>query len=267
MNEYIYTYVLIDDEEIFRNQVMQLIAEFNESEQLHFVRTYNCRIRLNLLAEYERFENSTPGDMNQADIVFLDLRFDDIPAGIETMRGKNNAELKKIIVLTAYKEDYEKRAKEFPRVLSWLHKPLTTNNLEDCLHLFHIRKNNIRTIFEEEKVTITVGNHEPIFYSDIICVKSGGQEVNIFLKNGIQRTLSANMVSVEKFDGKGNLRRISPSCAINIGLNWTPENSEGIGLYVNLQTFKQLPAHELRITNLFQKIIPVLYRSIDQRIA
>jgi DNA-binding LytR/AlgR family response regulator len=266
MDKYNYSYVVIDDEKNYREQVIELVNAFNQSAQTHFVETHNAKIQLRLVREHDGLNNYTLQDMQDADIVFLDLRFGETEMGINLLNMVNNANRKNIIVLTNYKADYEKKAAEFPQVLSWLHKPLNIKNLEISIDKFHIKKEGILAVFKQNQVEITAKNTEPILYDNIVCIKSGGQEVNVFLKNGEEKTFAANVFSVTKFEGKGHLKRISPSCAINIGLDWKIESDEYIGLFVQLEGFKKLPENELKITNIFMSIIPVLSRTIEQRI-
>ncbi len=267
MNTINYSYIVIDDEKNYREQVIELVNEFNASPQTHFVETHDTKIRLRLLREHDGLNNFTLQDMQDADIVFLDLRFGETEMGINLLNMANNANRKNIIVLTNYKADYEKKAAEFPQVLSWLHKPLNIKNLEISIDKFYIKKEGILAVFKLSQVEITAKNTAPILYDDIICIKSGGQEVSVFLQNGEEKNFAANVFSVTKFEGKGYLKRISPSCAINIGLDWKIESSEYSGLFVKYEKFKLLPENELRITNIFvNSIIPILSKSVKDRI-
>jgi DNA-binding LytR/AlgR family response regulator len=261
-----YSYIVIDDEKNYREQVIELVNAFNESEQTHFVETHDVKIHLQLLREHDGLNNHTLQDMQGADLVFLDLRFGETEMGIHLLNMANNANRKNIVVLTNYKADYEKKAAEFPQVLSWLHKPLNIKNLEISIDKFYIRKEGILAVFKQHQVEITAKNTEPILYDNIVCIKSGGQEVNVFLKNGDERTFAANVFSVTRFDGKGYLKRISPSCAINIALDWKIENDENVGLFVQLDGFKKLPENELKITNIFRSIVPVLSKPMAERV-
>ncbi len=267
MDKNSYTYIVIDDEKNYREQVIELVNEFNQSAQKHFVETHDAQIQLKLLREHDGLNNYTLQDMQEADLVFLDLRFGETEMGVNLLNMTNNANRKNIIVLTNYKADYEKKATEFPQVLSWLHKPLNIKNLEISIDKFYIRKEGILAVFKPHQVEVKARNTEPMLYENIICVKSGGQEVSIFMKNGEERTFAANVFSVTKFEGKGHLKRISPSCAINIALDWEIKNSENIGLFVQLEGFKALPENELKITNIFMKIVSLLSRPVKERIA
>ncbi len=267
MNTINYNYIVIDDEKNYREQVIELVNEFNASAQTHFAETHDINIQLRLLREHDGLNNFTLQDMQDADLVFLDLRFGETEMGINLLNMANNANRKNIIVLTNYKADYEKKAAEYPRVLSWLHKPLNIKNLEISIDKFYIRKESILAVFKPNQVEITAKNTPSIRYDDIICIKSGGQEVTVFLQNGEEKTFAANVFSVSKFDGKGNLKRISPSCAINVGLDWKIESSDHNGLFVRYAGFRQLPENELRITNIFvNMIIPILSRPVEDRI-
>jgi DNA-binding LytR/AlgR family response regulator len=260
-----YTYVVIDDEQIYREQVIELVDEFNQSEQKHFTETHDTKIFLQLLREHDGLNNFTLQDMENADIVFLDLRFGETEMGINLLNMVNNANRKNIIVLTAYKEKYEQKASDFPQVLSWLHKPLNMINLEIAIDKFFIKKEGILATFRAEQVDIVAKNAPPILYEDIICIKSGGQEVTLYLKNGEEKPFTANVFSVARFEGKGNIKRISSSCAINIALDWKTKAIEN-RLSVQLHGFHNLPPEELRIGNNFMSIVPVLSQSIAERI-
>lgn len=223
-----YAYITIDDEQKYREQVKEMVEEFNKSPQKQFVETFGERVELELLAEHDGFTNNRLlSDMNQADIVFLDLRFDGIEAGIDYLIQANARRIKNIVVLTNYKADYEKKAADFPSVLGWLHKPLSLENLENVIEKFHIAKEGVTHIYRKEYLEIIGRKNQYLFYKDITFVRSSGGAVYVYGKGFEEKTYSANILNVKGFVESVGFCKISSSCALNLDFNWTCYEDKG----------------------------------------
>ena len=260
-----YTYIITDDEQEWRERAIETINEFNENkaEQDRFLRTYNEKIELELIGSFSDFGVETNAAIARADLVFLDLRFGEFEAGRDLLQLANNAIRKKFVVLSSYKEDLIKNQAQYPQVIGWLHKPLRIGNLEDIVDKFHIDRNDIRAVFTEDYVTIIAQNLR-IFYDKIDYIKTGGGEVRITMLDGNRHIFVANVFPLTNFDNRGNLRRISTSCAINIGhknnqnYTWQIAHDRNSGLYAKHQENKNLIVNEFRITKNFEEIVQIM---------
>ncbi len=260
-----YTYIIIDDEQEWRERAIETINEFNENEaeQERFLRTYNEKIELKLIGSFSDFGVETNAAIARADLVFLDLRFGEFEAGRDLLQLANNTIRRKFVVLTSYKEDLIRNREQYPQVIGWFHKPLRAGNLEEIIDGFHIDKNDIRAVFTEDYVTIIAQNLR-IFYDKIDYIKTGGGEVRITMLDGNQHTFVANVFPLTNFDKRSNLRRISTSCAVNIGhktdnnFTWKIAHDKKLGFYAKRQEAKDLIINEFRVTKNFEEIIQII---------
>jgi DNA-binding LytR/AlgR family response regulator len=263
----IYTYIIIDDEKMYRDQVKERVFEFNTECQAHFQKTFAEEIKLELLSEHTGFTNNLPGQLREANLIFLDLHFVDQMVGLDWLANMNNNVLQSIVVLTNYKADLEKEHAKYPRVIDWLHKPLSIENLIKVVDQYHVQRNNLRAVFRGDHVNIIARNVGDIYYNDIRCVKSGGGDVTIYFVDGNSQTFNANVVAVRDFDRRQHFRLISTSCAINLSLPWTLGYDNDIGNYARLGNFNLLHEEERKIGRAYGELMALIAMPVESRIA
>jgi DNA-binding LytR/AlgR family response regulator len=257
-----YTYVVVDDDKVFRERIITIVEEFNISEEIqtYFKTTYpnSDGIQLKFYAQHEGMDNKVLKNMNDADITFLDLRYDgDNEVGIHLLNLLANQNRKKVIVVTSYKAEYENEKAKYPQVLDWMHKPIRLENLVDAIDKFYIQNENIASVYREDYVEIIAGNRRVIPYSEIVCAKSGGREVILFLTDGTSPAFSANTLSIAKFENRSQLRRVSSSFLINLSKKWkVAENPKGSFFATPMDyKFAELIEADRKITHNFINII------------
>jgi DNA-binding LytR/AlgR family response regulator len=260
-----YKYVVVDDEKVFRERIVAVANEFNKSESIqdYFMSTYPAcgGIQLEFYAEHEGIDNNVFGNMRDADITFLDLRYsENNQGGFDLLTGLRNESQRSIIVVTSYLEQYATQANNFHQVLAWVQKPLQLDNLKDAIDKFYIKNENIAAVYREDFVEIIAKNGRKVFYNEIICAKSGGGQVRLFLKNGETLTYGANTLSITNFEKSAQLKRVSSSFLINLDLSWNIKSDQTEQLYVNSTQYElpELIEIDRRITLNFKSIIPMI---------
>jgi DNA-binding LytR/AlgR family response regulator len=257
-----YTYVVVDDDKIFRERIIATVEEFNKCEEIqtYFKTTYpnSDGMQLKFYAQHEGMDNNVLRNMNDADITFLDLRYGgDNEVGIHLLNLLAKGNHKRVIVVTGYKAEYENKAENYPQVLDWMHKPISLENLRIAIDKFYIQNENIAAVYQENSVKITGKNGCIIPYDEIVCAKSGGREVILFLTDGTSNVFSANTLSIARFENRSQLRRVSASFLINLKQQWrVAENPRGSFFATPVEyNFPELIEIERKITHNFLSVI------------
>ncbi|MEY4904232.1 MAG: hypothetical protein RLZZ292_2047 [Bacteroidota bacterium] len=229
-----YDYLVVDNEEEWRNAVIKCVDDFNKDEQIQnsFEAVFKTRIHLKLLRS-RNGKNEDYGlmkDINEAHIVFLDLRFGNVDMGIDFLENTNPSAIKKFIILTGYQKRYSQKEEVYNRALAWLEKPISLGKLVPAIDKFHIAKQEISSVYRAEGIEIKrKGNLLKIPYKDIVCVSTGGGDVKLYLDQDKYseadriKDFSANLLSLKSFVDNAfyrNIHRVNSGFAINLSYPW-----------------------------------------------
>ena len=212
MGFYNYNCVLVDDEEQYLNNLEELIDQFNKTNKRNIV--------LNVISKYNKI-SSFLDDLHaliKLDLVFFDLRFyENFNTGENFLRIVKPEKDTKFIVVSNYIREGLKETLRKPEIIDFIEKNKIEELLPDAIENFWIKKENLKAVFSEKSVRLFYNNEwVNIFYAEILYITSEKQQIQIFLVNNAPMIfMSANFVSLNDFQGKENLIRISKSKIIN----------------------------------------------------
>jgi DNA-binding LytR/AlgR family response regulator len=250
------TYIIIDDEVKWRENVINTIKRLNEDANIQhsFKQKFGDNIILNLLLSTDSF-GELIDKLDNADIIFTDIRFGGSERGLNFLKNLNRGIQKKIVVLTQYKGDYQNQENDFPQVIAWLEKPLKMEALVNTIDRIYIQMNGLRAVHGNDFVEI-VARQLKIYYNSINYISTGGAELVIVLQDNTEYTFSANLLCLQHFNKKGGLRQINSGFIINI--NYEIENNyawhcklQGKNFYVENTKLKNMNSQKLKISGTF----------------
>ena len=210
MQTYNYNCILVDDEEQHLNNLEELIEQFN---------LLNKRaVFLNIKAKYKDISLliNRLGEDNKIDIVFLDLRFyENFNIGENFLRIVKPNKDTKFVIVSNYIREGLKEALHKPEIIGFIEKDKIEETLQDVIESFWIKKEGLRAVFSDTSVKFYNNDWTDINYDQILYISSERQQVQIFLLDTTMIVMSANFISLNDFQGRGNLIRISKSKIIN----------------------------------------------------